>query len=157
MQKSFITGNLGRDAEIREVNGNQFVYFTLADTNKRKTAAGDIVESTTWYDCTMNKTNAFPYLKKGQQVLIIGRIYASSYICKQGEHQGEAMTAMKCAVQELQLLGGMKSDGQQQSTQHQPAQQHQPQAQYPYAQQAMQQPQQAAMQMPPDGEDDLPF
>ncbi len=148
MQKAMIIGNLGRDAEVKEVNGNQFVSFTIADTNKRKTAAGDVVESTTWYDCTMNKTNVFPYLKKGQQVMIIGRIYANSYICKQGEHLGEAMTAMKFTVQELQLLGGARNDNQQ------PAQQ--PQVQHQYAQQAAQY-QQPAMQMPPTGEDDLPF
>lgn len=148
MQKAMIIGNLGRDAEVKEVNGNQFVSFTIADTNKRKTAAGDVVESTTWYDCTMNKTNVFPYLKRGQQVMIIGRIYANSYICKQGEHLGEAMTAMKFTVQELQLLGGARNDNQQ------PAQQ--PQVQHQYAQQAAQY-QQPAMQMPPTGEDDLPF
>lgn len=148
MQKAMIIGNLGRDAEVKEVNGNQFVSFTIADTNKRKTAAGEVVESTTWYDCTMNKTNVFPYLKKGQQVMIIGRIYANSYICKQGEHLGEAMTAMKFTVQELQLLGGARNDNQQ------PAQQ--PQVQHQYAQQAAQY-QQPAMQMPPTGEDDLPF
>lgn len=67
MQKVMIIGNLGRDAEVKEVNGNQFVSFTIADTNKRKTAAGEVVESTTWYDCTMNKTNVFPYLKKGSK------------------------------------------------------------------------------------------
>lgn len=148
MQKAMIIGNLGGDAEVKEVNGNQFVSFTIADTNKRKTAAGEVVESTTWYDCTMNKTNVFPYLKKGQQVMIIGRIYANSYICKQGEHLGEAMTAMKFTVQELQLLGGARNDNQQ------PAQQ--PQVQHQYAQQAAQY-QQPAMQMPPTGEDDLPF
>jgi single-strand DNA-binding protein len=153
MQKAMIIGNLGKDAEVKEVNGSQFVSFTIADTNKRKTAAGEIVESTTWYDCTMNKTNVFPYLKKGQQVMIIGRIYANAYISKQDEHLGEAMAKMKFAVQELQLLGGVKNDNQQ------PAPAQQPVAQYPYAQQAVQQPQaqQATMEMPPDGDDDLPF
>jgi len=154
MQKAMIIGNLGRDAEVKEVNGNQFVSFTIADTNKRKTAAGEVVESTTWYDCTMNKTNVFPYLKRGQQVMIIGRIYANSYICKQGEHLGEAMTAMKFTVQELQLLGGARNDNQQAAPAQQPAQQ--PQVQHQYAQQAAQY-QQPAMQMPPTGEDDLPF
>ena len=85
--------------------------------------------------------------------MIIGRIYANSYICKQGEHLGEAMTAMKFTVQELQLLGGARNDNQQAAPAQQPAQQ--PQAQYPCAQQSV--PQQPAMQMPPTGEDDLPF
>lgn len=150
MQKTLIIGNLGRDAELKEVNGRQFISFTLADSNKRKTADGNIVESTTWYECTMNNGNVLPYLKKGAQVMVIGRSYATGYINKQTK---EAAVSMKCAVQELHLLGS-SSNGNGQQMQQTAAQQ--PQAQFPNAQQAVQQHQQSTMQMPPDG-DDLPF
>lgn len=157
MQKTLIIGNLGGDAELKEHNGRQFVSFSVAETSKRKTANGDVLESKTWYECTMNYGNVFPYLKKGTQVMVIGRSYATAYLAEKGEHQGEVMVKMKCTVQELTLLGSA-NNGQQAA--QQPAQAPAaptPQAQYPYAQQAVQQPQQATMQMPPDGDDDLPF
>ena len=148
MQKTLIIGNLGRDAELKEVNGRQFISFTLADSNKRKTADGNIVESTTWYECTMNNGNVLPYLKKGAQVMVIGRSYGTGYISKQ---TGDVAVSMKCAVQELHLLGSSSNGNGQQPQQ---TTTHQPQAQFPSAQQAVQQ---AAMQMPTEAEDDLPF
>ena len=157
MQKAMIIGNLGRDAELKEVNGRQFISFTLAESDKRRTADGNVVESTTWYECTMNNGNVLPYLKKGTQVMVIGRSYGTGYISKQ---TGEVAVSMKCAVQEMQLLGSsnnVQHQAQPTST-HPAAQAQQSQAQYPYAQQAVaQQPMQATMQMPAEGDDDLPF
>ena len=146
MQKTLIIGHLGRDAEAREVNARQFLTFNLAETTKRKSANGEVVESTTWYECNTSQMGVMPYLKKGQQVMVIGRTYANAYVSKQ---TGELAVAMKCAVQELQLLGG--SGAQNQASQQQP--QSAPQPQYPYAAPA-QQPQQMMM---PDEDGDLPF
>ena len=112
MQKTLIIGNLGGDAELKEYNGRQFVSFHIAETGKRKTASGDVLESKTWYECTMNYGNVFPYLKKGTQVMVIGRSYATAYVAEKGEHQGEVMVKMKCTVQELILLGSSNNNGQ---------------------------------------------
>lgn len=144
MQKTLIIGHLGKEAEVKEVNGKQFVSFTLADSNKRKTATGEIIDSVTWYECTMNLTNVLPYLKKGQQVMVIGRSYATGYVSKQ---TGEIAVAMKCVVQELQLLGSPSGN-----TGSQPA----AGQQAPAAQPVQQQQPQTAM-MPAEGDDDLPF
>lgn len=129
---------------MKDVNGNQFATFTIADTVKSKNSEGVNVERTTWFECAMKPSNVLPYLKKGQLVMVIGRVYANAYISKQ---TGEPAATLKVQVHEINLLGSGKNDTQQ--PQH--AQQSQQTAQ------PAQQPVQQSIAMPQEGEDDLPF
>lgn len=50
-----IVGNLGADAEIKDYNGNKFVSFRVAHSEKwvdRQT--GTITTQTTWVSCSLN-------------------------------------------------------------------------------------------------------
>lgn len=118
MQKTIIIGHLGQDAQMRESNGRQFITFSVADSNKRKNADGTTTDNTQWIECLYSSTGVFPYLKKGTQVAIAGRLYAQAY-----EKNGQAMASLKCQVQELNLLGGGNS-----GNNNQQAQAYQPQS-----------------------------
>lgn len=63
-----IVGNLGADAEIKDYNGNKFVSFRVAHSEKwvdRQTGA--ITTQTTWVSCSLNGDGKglTEYLKKG--------------------------------------------------------------------------------------------
>lgn len=67
MIKIEVIGNLGADAQLQEKNGNRFVSFRVANTDKwTDKATGQIIESTQWISCTMNGDGGAltPYLKK---------------------------------------------------------------------------------------------
>lgn len=62
-----IVGNLGADAEIKDYNGNKFVSFRVAHSEKwvdRQTGA--ITTQTTWVSCSLNGDGKglTEYLKK---------------------------------------------------------------------------------------------
>lgn len=89
MLKTVVTGNLGRDAEIKTTeDGRQYATFSLANTEKRN---GQPV--TTWFQCFIHREPLFnalaPYLKKGTKVLIEGRQYSEIWT-KQDQTQAIA-------------------------------------------------------------------
>ena len=74
MNKVFIEGRLGRNAEVKETsNGNKFIRFTVA-VNWRKSKEKD--DRTTWYDVTsFNPSytgNLAKYLVSGTPVIVVG-------------------------------------------------------------------------------------
>lgn len=76
MQKIFLEGRLGRNAEVKESsNGNKFVRFTMA-VNWRKGSSKD--EKTTWYDVSSFNPaytgKLVEYLKSGTAVIVVGDI-----------------------------------------------------------------------------------
>lgn len=139
-----LLGNLGRDAEVKTINDKQFLSFSVASTEKQ----GE-TETTTWVSvlCSHNP-NLLPFLKKGQQVFVSGRMKAGIY-----QSQQNFGIDISVFAQTLQLCGGKREESQQQTPQ--PAYSGNP---APSAQQAAQQP---PTPFPPaDNSDDdsqLPF
>lgn len=86
MLKIEVIGNLGADAEMKSVNGSEFISMNVAHNIKR----GE-VEQTTWCSVSLPATfkNTLPYLKKGTRVYVRGdlglRVYSSAI-----SHQYEA-------------------------------------------------------------------
>ena len=75
MIKVEIIGNLGADAQLLEKNGNKFVAFRVANTDKWvDKSTGQVIESTQWVSCTLNGDGGalLPYLKKGTKVFVRG-------------------------------------------------------------------------------------
>ena len=139
-----LIGNLGKDAETKNINGKEYLSFSVASTEKK----GD-QENTIWISClASNNTNLLPYLKKGQQVFVSGRMTASIY-----QSQNNIGMDISVFVSTLQLCGGKREEAQQQVAQ--PAYSGNP---APSAQQAAQQP---PTPFPPadnyDDDSQLPF
>ena len=68
-----ITGNLGADAERKQINDRMYIAFRMAAKGRRDT--------TTWVSVLYRDSDKLlQYLKKGQSVLIIGEPSFSLYI-----------------------------------------------------------------------------
>lgn len=105
-----IFGNLGKDVELKDVNGKRLASFSVAD----KSGFGDN-KQTNWYSVTiwdgLAKTAFVDYLKKGQQVMVTGELSTREY-------NGKTYLEVK-RVYDIKLCGGQ----QQQQAAPQPQQQ----------------------------------
>ena len=180
LNKVMLIGNVGRDPEVRYLDGQsgnaKVATFTLATTERYRDRNGETRENTEWHNIVAWRNTADVverFVKKGTQLYIEGRIRTRSW----DDQTGNKRYTTEIIADTLQLLG-KKSDnpgaqqggypqqgqayqqpaqGYQQPGYAAPAQQNTP----AYAQQAQPsyQPQQAqqtniADDMP---EDDLPF
>src|ERR1700757_4943055 len=102
VNKVILIGNLGKDPEVRYLEGGVAVAnFPLATTEVHKNRAGDKVESTEWHNIVLWRglaEVAEKLLKKGMQVYIEGRLRTRSWEDKDGskkratEKVGENLT-----------------------------------------------------------------
>ena len=169
LNKVMLIGNVGRDPEVRYLDGNsgnaKVATFTLATTERYRDRNGETRENTEWHNIVAWRGNADVaerFIRKGTQLFIEGRIRTRSW----DDQTGNKRYTTEIIVDNLQLLG-KKSDnpGGQQGGYQAPAQQPQ------YGQQADSQPAQPAYNPQPAGQqpaapqnvvndmpdDDLPF
>ena len=106
MIKTSVIGNLGKDANVKEVNGKKVINFSVAHTEKFKNANGEDISKTTWVECAYwnDKTAVVPYLKQGTLVYVEGMPEADAYL-----KDGEAKATLRLRVGTVQLLGGSKT------------------------------------------------
>lgn len=104
MLKLQVIGNLGADAQLKVSNGNEFVSFRVAHTEKFE-KDGSKLTNTTWVDVIWsgNGGQLLPYLKKGVKVFVDGypsfRIYDSEKSrCK--------MVGVSISARSIELCGG---------------------------------------------------
>jgi single-strand DNA-binding protein len=100
-----VSGNLGKDAEVRNAGGTAVAGFSLA----MKSGYGDKAQ-TIWLDCSIwgkqAESGLVQYLKKGQFVVLSGELGTR-------EHDGKTYLTLRVATV---TLGG-KQDNQQQAPQ----------------------------------------
>lgn len=147
------SGNIGRDAEVRNAGGTSVAGFSLAV----KSGYGDKAQ-TVWVDCSLwgkqAESGLVQYLKKGQFVVVTGELGTR-------EHEGKTYVTLRVSNV---TLGG-KQDAQksvqgqqahQQGYQQQPQQRPQ-QNSYAQASGGMQRPQQQPQGGYQDFDDTIPF
>lgn len=127
MQKLIITGNLGKDPEIKSFeNGGKVANFTVGVTERGyKTKDGkDIPDHTEWFNCVVKQNGLAgvveQYVKKGNKVLIEGKIRTREY-----EKGGQKKYVQEVIVESMELLTPKGEGSSQQSSQpvEQPEQQ----------------------------------
>lgn len=83
LNKTFLFGNLTRDPEMRSLpNGNKVTSFSLATNRIYKDAAGAKQEQVEYHNIVVfgrQAETSAQYLKKGQGVMIEGRIQTRSW------------------------------------------------------------------------------
>ena len=88
VNRVILIGNLGKDPEIKFTpSGVALAKFSLATTEKRKDAEGNLKEHTEWHNIIFWRRLAEiagEYLKKGMLVYIEGRIQTRSWEDPQG-------------------------------------------------------------------------
>ena len=83
-----LIGNLGKDAETRYTqSGAAVTNFSVATTRRVKDSqSGDWRDETDWHDVVLWRgENIAPYLTKGTQVYVEGRLQTRSYEDQQGQ------------------------------------------------------------------------
>ena len=168
LNKAMLIGNVGRDPEVRYLDGQsgnaKVATFTLATTERYRDRNGETRENTEWHNIVAWRSTADVverFVKKGTQLYIEGRIRTRSW----DDQNGNKKYTTEIIADTLQLLG-RKSDnpGSQSGGYQQQGQAYQQQgyasAQPAYQQPAYAQPQPAAkpqniVEDMPD--DDLPF
>ena len=174
LNKAMLIGNVGRDPEVRYLDGNngqaKVATFTLATTERYRDRNGETRENTEWHNIVAWRSTADvveKFVKKGTQVYIEGRIRTRSW----DDQTGNKRYTTEIIADTLQLLGKRSDNpggqgGYQQSAPAQPQGGYQQPAQPAFQQPGVQQPQSYAPVQPqaaqqPSGEDlpddDLPF
>ena len=104
MLKIEVIGNLGAAAEGKSTNGEKYVTFRVASTNKYvNKQTGEITEDTTWISCIWRgeHTRVTPFLTQGAKVFVRGDAALKIFI----GHDGNKHAGLNLRVQELELCG----------------------------------------------------
>jgi single-strand DNA-binding protein len=103
--KITIIGYLGRDPELRYTpQGTALCKMSIATTDRRKNAAGEMEEHTTWFRVTAwgrQAELANEYLAKGRQVYVEGRLRIEEYTDREGQKRFSA----EVTAADIQFLG----------------------------------------------------
>lgn len=107
-----IVGNLGADAEIKEYNGNKFVSFRVAHSEKWvDQQTGAISTQTTWVSCSLNGNGKglTQYLKKGTKVFLRG---TPNFVQYSSPKTHKMEVGVNLFVKEIELCGGQLEQSQ---------------------------------------------
>ncbi len=103
--KVTIIGNLGRDPETRINANNTFIAnFSIAVNNQRKTATGEQVKKTDWYNITATGKQAqilAEYAHKGDPLLVEGKQTFNPWT----DREGNSRVSVDVLVQDFRFLG----------------------------------------------------
>ncbi|QNH61857.1 single-stranded DNA-binding protein [Hymenobacter sediminicola] len=106
INKVILVGNLGKDPEVRHLEGGSSVAnFTLATNEYYRDKQGTRIERTEWHNIAAWRglaEMAEKYLKKGQQVYVEGKIRTRQYQDK--DNQTRYITEI--IADEITMLGG---------------------------------------------------
>jgi single-strand DNA-binding protein len=105
-----LLGNVTRDPELRYISsGTAVTEVGLAVNDRRKNAAGEWVEETTFVDVTLwgrTAEVAGEYVTKGSPLLIEGRLKLDTW-----EKDGKKNSKLRVVCDRMQLLGSRSGDG----------------------------------------------
>ncbi|WP_205503470.1 single-stranded DNA-binding protein [Rufibacter psychrotolerans] len=111
INKVILIGNLGKDPEVRHLEGGVAVArFPLATSETFKDKNGERQERTEWHNIVVWRglaEVAEKYVKKGQSVYIEGRIRTNSYQDKDGIQR----YSTEIVADNMTMLGGRPEGG----------------------------------------------
>jgi single-strand DNA-binding protein len=110
VNKVILVGNVGKDPEVRHLEGGATVCnFSLATSEVYRNKSGEKVTQTEWHNIVLWRQTAEiaeKYVRKGSQIYIEGRIRTRSY----DDQNGVKRYVTEIYGDTLQLLG-RKQDG----------------------------------------------
>lgn len=105
VNKVILVGNLGKDPELKYLDGNiPKATFSLATNDSYKDKSGNRVDTTEWHNIVLWRglaENAEKLLKKGMQVYIEGKLQTRQWSDKDGSKKyiteivGESFTLLQ--------------------------------------------------------------
>ncbi len=110
INKVILVGNLGKDPEVRHLEGGAVVAkFPLATSETYKTKDGQRVDQTEWHNIVMWRglaESAEKYLRKGALVYIEGKIRTRSWDDKEGNKR----FSTEIIADTMTMLGSKRQD-----------------------------------------------
>jgi single-strand DNA-binding protein len=97
MNLATLSGNLGRDPELRQHNGDNILNFAIGVQIGTKDKP-----ETMWVDCALwgkRATSLQPYMAKGHRVTVSGPIKLEAYTAK----DGTAKTRLRLSVDQVDI------------------------------------------------------
>ena len=105
LNKVMLIGNVGRDPEVRYLEGNAKVAtFTLATTERFKDRSGEVRENTEWHNIVAWRNSADVaerFVKKGTQLYVEGRLRTREWT----DQTGAKRFTTEIQADNIQLLG----------------------------------------------------
>lgn len=113
-----ISGNVGRDPELRQTQGGtQVLTFSMAVSDrKRNPQSGQWEDVTNWIPCVVfgNRADSLSkFLTKGMKCAVEGKLRQSSYKDKSGQNRSK----IEVIVDEVEFMSQSKAQNQPQSQQ----------------------------------------
>ena len=106
MLQTTIFGNIGSEPVLAPVGSNKVINFSVAHNSTYKDKEGAKQTKTTWIDCSLwNNEGIFPYLKKGDPILVQGQISAEAYV-----KDDKAIGVLNLRVDTINLGGAAKKE-----------------------------------------------
>lgn len=104
MLTTIVIGNLGANAEFHSENGNEFVSFKVAHTDRYKGSDGQDKEETVWVSCVLNgrADKLLQYLTKGTKVCVVGDASVRTYHSKKMQR---LVAGVNVFVRQIELIG----------------------------------------------------
>ena len=107
VNKVILLGNVGKDPQIRDGNGQKFATFSLATTDKSYTKRDGTVmpERTEWHSIVANGNIVQVierYVKAGTKLYIEGKLRTSKYTARDNTER----QVTEVYVDSMELLGG---------------------------------------------------
>lgn len=118
MIRTQLIGNLGRGAEVRQINGSFAINFPVAHNKRIVTQDGEVIDQTIWVSCTQwvkQKTDLVKYLQKGTLVHVEGEPDVRTYTTR----EGKTAVDFRLRVNRVELLSSPKQ-GSETAPQQQP-------------------------------------
>jgi single-strand DNA-binding protein len=102
-----IIGNVCADAQVKDLNNNQLISFSVA-VNESFTQNGEKQTKTTFFDCTKwgNNTAVAQFIKKGDLIFVSGKPNNRAYT----KEDGSIQVVNGITVFEIELLGSNKQE-----------------------------------------------
>ena len=110
VNKVILVGHLGKDAETKFTpSGASLTRFSVATSRRWKDQqSGEWKEETDWHNISLWRSeNLAPYLTKGKQVYVEGRLQTRSYEDKDGQKK----YSTEVVADDVILLGGRGEGG----------------------------------------------
>jgi single-strand DNA-binding protein len=113
LNKVMLIGNLGRDAESRHTpSGVAVTNFSIATARRVKDQSGEWRDETDWHDIVLWRgENVAPYLLKGTQVYIEGRLQTRSWDDQSGQKKYRTEVVVDGNMGLMLLSGGGRGEG----------------------------------------------
>ena len=108
-----LIGNLGRDAETRHTpSGVAVTNFSIATARRVKDQSGEWRDETDWHDIVLWRgENVAPYLLKGTQVYVEGRLQTRSWDDQSGQKKYRTEVVVDGNMGLMLLSGGRGGEG----------------------------------------------